>query len=123
MPEPMTLQIIEDAFLAFIFEQKHDVGQSFRNFYNIFDYVDESNIKDKRKYARYLTGLLSSHKQLMIFYCSVFGSEREGLKPLIEKYAIFENIDKSELINPYNHMPLYWQSAYGTQDMVQYFKS
>ena len=57
----------------------------------------------------------------MIFYSSLHGAERGKFKPLIEEYAIFENLDLSELVNPYNHVPLFDKSAYGSQEVGQYF--
>ena len=81
----------------------------FRHLYTILRYVDETkafdyNEKDERDtqneweqkyhYATIVRATLARYEMLMLYYngLSIFG--REKLKPLIEKYAMLNNLDK-----------------------------
>ena len=84
----------------------------FRHLYTILRYVDETDAFDlnddgkpdaenewrqKYHYTTILRSTLSRHEMLMLYYngLSIFG--REKLKPLIEKYALLNNLDKYSL--------------------------
>lgn len=107
----------------------------FRHLYTILRYVDESDAfkfnddgesdeayekEQKYHYTTIVRATLSRFELLVLYYngLSIYG--REKLKPLIEKYALLNNIDKESLsiskdlnvIIP-NVRPVGWAGEYG----------
>lgn len=91
---------------------KSDMSHYFRTIYHIFKFIDNSDIKNKRQYTSIARAQLSSYEQILLFYNCLHDNGREKFKPLIEKYAVFKNIDKSLLISQ-SHLSEYNESAYG----------
>jgi hypothetical protein len=54
---------------------------------------------------------LSSYEQIIIFYNCLHENGKDKFKPLIEKYAIFKNLDHNLLVN-LNHAKEYEKGAY-----------
>lgn len=107
----------------------------FRHLYTILRYVDESDAfklnddgeldeayerEQKYHYTTIIRATLSRFELLVLYYngLSIYG--REKLKPLIEKYALLNNIDKESLsiskelntVLP-NIRPVGWAGKYG----------
>lgn len=82
------------------YEEDKDVGildHYFRHLYRVFKYIDEASIfvNDKNKkyeYACIMRASLSQYELIMLFYNCLSSNGREKFKPLIEKYAIFNNL-------------------------------
>lgn len=82
------------------YEEDADVGaldHYFRHLYRVFKYIDEApifaNDEDKRyEYACIMRASLSQYELIMLFYNCLSNNGREKFKPLIEKYAIFNNL-------------------------------
>lgn len=82
------------------YEEDKDVGildHYFRHLYRVFKYIDEAPIfvNDKNKkyeYACIMRASLSQYELIMLFYNCLSSNGREKFKPLIEKYAIFNNL-------------------------------
>lgn len=107
----------------------------FRHLYTILRYVDETDAfklnedgepdeayerEQKYHYTTIVRATLSRFELLVLYYngLSIYGSEK--LKPLIEKYALLNNIDKESLsiskeFNTYlpNPRPIGWAGKYG----------
>lgn len=86
----------------------------FRHLYRTFKYIDDSKIIDENKkyeYTSIVRASLSQYELIMLFYncLSFYGNEK--FKPLIEKYAIFNNI-RWELLAQERHYELYANTAY-----------
>ena len=69
----------------------------FRHLYRVFKFIDEAPIfvNDKNKkyeYACIMRASLSQYELIMLFYNCLSSNGREKFKPLIEKYAIFNNL-------------------------------
>lgn len=71
----------------------------FRLLYRILKYIDDSSknipemTKDKRyEYTCIVRATLSQYELIMLFYNCMSKNGREKFKPLIEKYAIFNNL-------------------------------
>ena len=71
----------------------------FRLLYRIFKYIDDSSknipelTKNKRyEYASIVRATLSQYELILLFYNCLSSNGREKFKPLIEKYAIFNNL-------------------------------
>ena len=67
----------------------------FRHLYRVFKYINDSDViddTDKYKYACMVRASLSQYELIMLFYNCLSSNGREKFKPLIERYAIFNNI-------------------------------
>jgi hypothetical protein len=75
----------------------------FCNFYNVIDFVDNSNFSDteKRYYINLVSSQLSLHELGLLFYFCFLPIEYEynKLSTLIKKYPILKNLDKKVLAN------------------------
>lgn len=104
-------QIIE-AYDKLYSEDKSDMSHYFRTIYHIIKFIDTSDIENKKQYISIARAQLSSYEQILIFYNCLHENGREKFKPLIEKHALFKNIDRSLIINQ-EHLNQYLKSAYG----------
>lgn len=91
---------------------KSDMSHYFRTIYHIVKFIDKSDIENKKQYIAIVRAQLSSYEQILIFYNCLHKNGAEKFKPLIERYALLKNIDKSLIINE-NHLKEYQQGAYG----------
>ena len=90
----------------------------FRHLYHIFKYIDTSDLiedKERYEYASIVRSQLSDYELVMLFYNCLAqkdsGIEENKFKPLIEKYAIFNNLRK-ELLAKEEHLNEYNDGAY-----------
>lgn len=90
----------------------------FRHLYHIFKYIDISDLiedKERYEYASMVRSQLSDYELVMLFYNCLAqkdsGIEENKFKPLIEKYAIFNNLRK-ELLAKEEHLNEYNDGAY-----------
>ncbi len=93
----------------------------FRHLYHIFKYINESDLiedKERYEYASIVRSQLSDYELVMLFYNCLAqkdnGIEENKFKPLIEKYAIFNNLMK-DLLAKEEHYDLYDKGAYKKQ--------
>lgn len=104
------------------YEEDKDIGvldHYFRHLYRVFKFIDEApifaNDKDKKyEYACIMRASLSQYELIMLFYNCLSSNGREKFKPLIEKYAIFNNL-RVELLATNKDKELYalkFQDAY-----------
>lgn len=90
----------------------------FRHLYRIFKYIDETDLIDEKErydYASIVRSQLSDYELVMLFYNCLAqkdnGKEENKFKPLIEKYAIFNNL-RDGLLAKEEHYKLYNDGAY-----------
>ena len=87
----------------------------FRHLYRVIKYIDESKVvaedKQKYEYTCIVRASLSQYELIMLFYNCLSSNGVEKFKPLIEKYAIFNNI-REDLLAKDEHYNLYSQTAY-----------
>jgi hypothetical protein len=114
MKELINASIIEtvEAYDKLYSEDKSDMSHYFRTIYHIIKFIDTSNIENKKQYISIARAQLSSYEQILIFYNCLHENGNEKFKPLIEKYALFKNIDGSLVINQ-EHLNEYASGAYG----------
>ncbi len=96
-------------------DNKSDLSHYFRTIYHIFKFIDSSNVEDKRRYASIARAQLSSHEQVLLFYNCLHKNGLKKFKPLIERYAIFKNLDRELIFSP-NHLNEYKNSAFGNKN-------
>lgn len=90
------------------YEEEKDIGildHYFRHLYRVFKFIDEApifinNKKKKYDYACIMRASLSQYELIMLFYNCLSSNGREKFKPLIERYAIFNNLRIELLAKP-----------------------
>ena len=86
----------------------------FRHLYRIYKYVDTSDLitdDERYNYACIVRSQLSDYELVILFYNCLTSNGRAKFKPLIEKYAIFNNL-REELLANSDHKNLYIETAY-----------
>lgn len=96
----------------------------FRHLYRIFKYIDETDLIDEKErydYASIVRSQLSDYELVMLFYNCLAqkdnGTEENNFKPLIEKYAIFNNL-RDGLLAKEDHYELYNDGAYNYKKQI-----
>lgn len=87
----------------------------FRFVYRIIKFVDETDVlkstEEKYQYVAFLRATLSNYEVAAIFYNCLSSNGREKFKLLVEKYALFDNIDK-KILGSKNDLSMFEKSAY-----------
>lgn len=87
----------------------------FRFVYRIIKYVDETDVlnsmEERYQYVAFLRSTLSNYEVAAIFYNCLSRNGREKFKPLVEKYALFDNID-DKILGSKEDLKLFAGSAY-----------
>ena len=97
---------------SFYDDHSHELGHYFRNIYRIMKFINESGVSNKSEYSGILRAQLSNPELALLFYN---GLSRRGdkLKPLAETYALFENLEPSQLIKKAEDSKFYDRNAFG----------
>lgn len=67
----------------------------FTNLYLLYKSINESKVKDKKKYSRILRAQLSNQERVLIFYNGLI-EDGKDFKPLLEEYGVFNNFNQAE---------------------------
>ena len=102
---------INKAYLRFYGINQNDVSHYFRNLYAIVKFIESSDVENVELYVNLIRAQLTNNELLLLFYHSL-GGDRNGLKPIIEKYTLFESLPRVNLLNQKEHESLYKDSAY-----------
>jgi hypothetical protein len=99
-----------EAYEEFYKKNGHELGHYFRYLYNIFKYIDTSEIDNKRFYSNLARAQMSDIEVVLLFYNSL--SERgERFQQYIVKYGLFKFLNSAHLIN-FEDLDLYEDPAY-----------
>jgi len=101
------------SFILIYDEYQGILGHYFRALYNLFKLVDQSGVDNKKFYTNLVRAQLSNYELVILFYNCLGKHGKEKFKPLIERYAIFDNIDGTEVINFEHLKKEYSGSAFG----------
>ncbi len=108
------LKNIDETYERFFSVFQAVIGHYFRNLYNIFKFVDESDLIEERKKKRYtdIVRVQLSSDELKVLFCVCLSTREADFKPLVEKYAILEDMN---FAHPFEerHRALYEESAFG----------
>jgi len=107
------LATVQDIYSRLYDELQSEVGHYFRTLYHIVKLVNESGVPNKQRYTSLARAQLSSYEQAFLFYNCLSTQGDKKFKPLVEKYALLENLPTELLLFPRLHIPLYAASAYG----------
>jgi hypothetical protein len=83
----------------------------FRNLYHIIKYIDEEGGPKAHRYTSLVRAQLSASELILLFYDGL-SKEGEKFKPLIEKYALLEQLHSGQP-QITNRRALYLSTAYG----------
>jgi hypothetical protein len=100
---------------------QHHIGHYFRNLFTIVSFIDSTKsvdpkaMDDPKQFTNIVRAQLSSYELALLFYNCLAAWGREKFKPLVEKYALLENMDSS-LLREARHKQLYEPSAFGSPE-------
>jgi len=95
-----------------VFQNTKGLRNYFNNLYNIIKFTHEDSVRQKEKYISIFRSQLSAAEQVLLFYDCLVSRDSKKFKPLIEEYALFENMDCGLLLS-YHHSSQYDISAFG----------
>lgn len=108
-----TMEAIDSVYQNFYPQHQADLGHYFRHLYRIVKFVDESAVENKHIYTGLVRSQLSAYEQVLLFYNCLSSLGKRKFKPLVEKYAMLENMPQKLLIAPNLHLRMYELAAYG----------
>jgi len=87
-----TWQVIQDDYNEHFYLQSTVLAPYYRHLYHFIKYVDESDIRNKKKYMDILQAQMSDDELYCLFYNAIsYGLEK--VVPLLDKYSFLENIE------------------------------
>lgn len=112
-PDAQALQTVQAVYRKFYSDHQSELGHYFRHLYHILKFIKEAPIEDKRKYTSLVRAQLSGYEHLMLFYNCLSEYGHKKFKPLVEEFALLENMPQLQLIARPLHIGLYAPAAYG----------
>jgi len=110
-----SIATINEGYMSMFHKRQSEIGHYFRTLYNIVKFVDQSSSPNKQLYLNLIRAQLSHDELRLIFYNCLSEMGRERFRPLIEKYALFEQLSPRDLISE-QHYGLYSTTAYKEQE-------
>ncbi len=92
--------------------QRSDLGHYFRVLYNLFKFVDQSDIEEKRFYTNIIRAQLSDY-EIVILFLNGLTVSGDKFKPLIERYSLLKMLDEILIRDMIILKDNYEQSAFG----------
>lgn len=104
-----------DEFNTLYQSRQQELGHYFRFLYNIFKYINQSNIsgEDKVKYAGIVRAQISNYELLIIMY-NCFTENGKYFIKYVEEYMLLDNISFNRMINK-QHALLLPAKSFGAQ--------
>ncbi|MCE9664818.1 putative phage abortive infection protein [Halomonas sp. M5N1S17] len=99
-------------YANFYEKHAHELGHYFRNIYRILKFIEESDVPRKSEYSGILRAQLSNPELALLFYNGIT-VRGDKLKPLAEKYALFENLEPKQLARKDEDFKFYEAEAFG----------
>lgn len=109
---------MEEIYIEFYNQRQSDLGHYFRNLYHILKFVTEApelEDEERTKYTNLLRALLSSYELVLLFYNGLGRFGWNKLKPLLEKFSMLKNMDRS-LIFQDEHLGKYNELAFASSE-------
>ncbi|MBW3532980.1 putative phage abortive infection protein [Shewanella sp. NKUCC06_TVS] len=110
----------EEAFKGMSFVGTHSIviEAYFMHLKFIFDFIEESNLVDKRKYYRVLFSEFTNGELIFVFYQVLYSDSLNELKQKIEEFNLFEYINHKGLIDNCVDLNKYSLIAYGKNKAI-----
>jgi hypothetical protein len=98
-PQAPPDRLASEAYASFYEEHQESLGHYFRNLYHLVKFVDRSSVdaKDKEFYTHLVRAQMSSDELLLLFYNCHSSFGRRKFYPLVERYALVENMSQGDL--------------------------
>ncbi len=103
--------ILAETYEKFWCLHKRDLGHYFRYLYNIFKFIDNSRMKEKKVYSSIVRAQLSDYELAILFYNCISINGNEKFKPLVEEFHLLDNLPR-ELLLDKEHYDMYPSCAY-----------
>ena len=100
-----------EVYEAFFEKHQSDLGHYFRYLYNIFKFIKESDVDNKKAYTSIVRAQLSDNELLLLFYNCLSKNGEEKFKPLVEEYQLLDNLPIIYLLDK-EHTKLFNSSAF-----------
>jgi len=108
-----TEEALEAVYQNFYPQHQANLGHYFRHLYRIVKFVHDSSVENKSIYTGLIRSQLSAYEQVLLFYNCISSLGNKKFKPLVERYALLENMPQKLLISPELHLNMYASTAYG----------
>jgi hypothetical protein len=106
------LTLIDNTYRKICHTHGSDFGHYFRHLYQVYRLLETSTITDKHRYAALIRANLSTSELTVLFYNCLSSLGIQKFKPLVEKYAAFEDMrDLNQLVA--EHRRLFHGAAFG----------
>lgn len=87
----------EDSYANFYEGANAKLGHYFRTLYNLFKFVDNADIVEKRFYTNLIRAQLSDSEALLLFLNGL-SPQGEKFRGYLENYAVLKNVDKKDTL-------------------------
>lgn len=105
----------EEAYVQTYEQLQVELAHYFRYLYNIFKFIHNSSVNDKRFYSNLIRAQLSNHELVILFYNCISKYGKERFLPLAIEYSLFNNMPVSLLLHE-SHKSWLPDSAYAQND-------
>ena len=112
-PDGKDLETTQRVYHEFYKNHQNKLGHYFRHLYHIIKFIDESTIKNKKRYTSLVRAQLSAHEHVLLFFNGLSEYGIKKFKPLIERYQLLENMPHDLLFLRVRQLALYSPDAYG----------
>lgn len=106
------IRTLESAYKEFWADHQQELGHYFRFLYNVIRFIKESDYKCGI-YIRLIRAQLSDQELLLIFYNCIASEHGNRFKPLVEEFALLDNMPKLRVISNH-HLALIDSAAFGS---------
>jgi len=89
----------EQSYNIFYDSLQVELAHYFRYLFNIFKFIHNSEISNKRFYSNLIRAQLSNHELVILFYNCLSEHGKERFLPLAIEYAMFNNLPESLLLD------------------------
>jgi len=86
------------AYEQFYVRHQVELGHYFRYLYNIFKFIHNSEVADKKFYSNLVRAQISNHELVIIFYNCLSKYGNEKFWPLLVEFSILKNMPTSLLL-------------------------
>lgn len=107
----------KEAYERLYAKNQNDLGHYFRTLYTTLKFVDSSSSSDKNFYTNILRAQLSNSELHLILYNGLSKNGVDKLKPLLEKYAFFDNLPLSQ-VQYRDALKEYEPEAFGDNEQI-----
>ena len=104
-------ELLNIAYCRFYEQHQVDLAHYFRYLYNIFKFIDSSQIENKKFYSNLVRAQLSNHELALLFYNCISIHGKEKFHPYLIQYSVLKHLPTTLLFSP-DDKNFYHDSAY-----------